>query len=318
MEELDIKGLGEDIFAMLAHVVDKISKEKSYQDRYVGEVMTYDDTGQTEKLQVKIFGLFDEIPTDSLPWAMPSTEGRSGESIVLPEIGSIVSVYFENGDIYRPVWTSKVKTPTLLGETAGDSTRSAFLADDVDYGDIMVLFENAENVLQFNRKDNRLTYKNVNGTIININGDFSSEYDNNSDVDVASSMNISVGGDNDEYSLSIIPGGITISNGSSESVTEIAILDKGINILSEDGGVFVGTKTNATSFDEATTMRSTSPGMAVPDPANMGPYCAIPVCPFSGLPHTGNMMTVTGAPMVPAADTAPMATAVDKTAPTFE
>lgn len=43
-------------------------------------------------------------------------------------------------------------------------------------------------------------------------------------------------------------------------------------------------------------MQKTCPGVVTPDPRG-GPWCAVPVCPLTGLPHQGHMLTRSGGPI---------------------
>jgi len=306
-DRIDINSLKSDVISTLSSMMKQLNTDDTdiYGQRFVGRVEAYDTTDMTDKIQIMVYGVFDDLPPDALPWASPIDENMSGNSMILPEIGSLVSVYFEQDDIYRPFYTKKVKVPVYVGANSSTESNSTMDGDGVTFGDQMVLFENENTVLQFNRADGRLVYKHSSGMILNFNPADSTGTHDEGDADadaLRASINIAVGGDNPGYSLSLHKEGAILSNGDGLGTTQIQLGATGMKILGEEG-VTIGTETNATSFDEVTTMRSTSPGAVVPDPANMGPYCAIPVCPMTGMPHQGNMMTVTAAPMVPAAST---------------
>jgi hypothetical protein len=306
-DKIDVSSLRSDVVDLLSTMMGKLTNEDTsiYGQRFVGKVESYDPDKKTDKIQVRVYGVFDGIPIDDLPWASPIDENMSGTSMILPELGSLVSVYFEQDDIYRPFYTKKVKVPVYVGDNSATASLATTGGGDDDggvtFGDQMVLFENDSTVLQFNRADGRLSYKHASGMVINFNTDGATGThdlgDGESELDGAS-IQIGLGGSNIGYSLSLHQDGAILSNGDGLGTTQIQLGIAGIKVLAQDG-VLIGTETNGTSFDEMTTMRSTSPGAVVPDPANMGPYCAIPVCPMTGMPHQGNMMTVTGAPMVP-------------------
>jgi hypothetical protein len=280
--------INHDIFEMLGYMVKELSNTTNevYSKRYVGKVIAYDTTDETDRIKIQVYGVYDDIPTSALPWSYPMNENKAGDSLILPEINSLVSVYFEQDDIYRPFYTTKVKTQAI------SNTSATLSGSDFAFGDNMVLFENAENCLTFNRKTNRLIMKNISGAILNWNmGTATSEDAGSADTD--GSFNLSVGKGNKSYSISAYQEGLKIGNGKADgSDSFVHIASDGVNVFSV-GGAQLGTTNNNIVFDETTTMRSSSPGAVVPDPTG-GPWCSIPVCPMTGVPHTGNLMTVSG------------------------
>jgi hypothetical protein len=59
------------------------------------------------RCRVKVFGKFDLIPDESIPWATPMNRDAVGSHHV-PRVGDIVSVRFDNGDIYHPEYWFQV------------------------------------------------------------------------------------------------------------------------------------------------------------------------------------------------------------------
>jgi len=61
------------------------------------------DNNKPLYVRVKIFGLTDELPSKSQPWA------RSSGSFPIPSPGTYVDIMFEEGDIHFPVWSNPSK-----------------------------------------------------------------------------------------------------------------------------------------------------------------------------------------------------------------
>ena len=70
---------------------------------YVGVVEDNIDPKKTGRCRVRVQKLFNEIPTEHLPWCSPyiRTDGKSFE---LPAIGKIVNIIFDEGNIYMPYY----------------------------------------------------------------------------------------------------------------------------------------------------------------------------------------------------------------------
>lgn len=90
----------------------EISKDPTGSDRlltkYLGEVVDVKDPNKEGRCKIKVFSLFDSLPIEDIPWAIPSQkpaffgqDGKAG-SISIPKKGSIVNVRFNHGDLYSP------------------------------------------------------------------------------------------------------------------------------------------------------------------------------------------------------------------------
>ena len=99
------------------------------------------------------------------PWATPDFNfiGGSNGSFIVPPINALVRVYFDNNDVYAPMYTTKAfnKGTTFSGDISED------------YPDTMVFFETDQGeYFKINRKTQKTTYKHSSGTtvIIDVNG----------------------------------------------------------------------------------------------------------------------------------------------------
>lgn len=85
-------------------------KEDTLQTSYVGVIEDVEDPTFEGRCRVRVFGKLDaldangnfKIPTEKLPWARPENKISSYTS---PKLGSIVRVYFDNDNLYSPVWS---------------------------------------------------------------------------------------------------------------------------------------------------------------------------------------------------------------------
>lgn len=76
--------------------------------KYIGEVVNVDDPLREGRCKIKVFSLFDTLPVEDIPWAIPvkkstffGQDAKAG-SISIPKKGSIVEVVFNEGDLYSP------------------------------------------------------------------------------------------------------------------------------------------------------------------------------------------------------------------------
>lgn len=75
-----------------------------YVDRtrtYIGVVEENQDPKKLGRCRVRVIDIFDNIPKDDIPWASPWKD-LSGNEFNVPDIGKILTVIFESGNIYKP------------------------------------------------------------------------------------------------------------------------------------------------------------------------------------------------------------------------
>lgn len=77
---------------------------------WIGVVINSNDPTFSGRCQVKVFGLFDGIQNEHLPWATPINStifaGNGAGSISIPKPGHFVRIQFNNGDMYAPEYTT--------------------------------------------------------------------------------------------------------------------------------------------------------------------------------------------------------------------
>ena len=73
-----------------------------------GEVVRNDDPLKAGRVKVNVFGVYDDIPEDSIPWAIYADPAMGGinnvGSAIIPEVGAHVWCFFEGGDHHYPVY----------------------------------------------------------------------------------------------------------------------------------------------------------------------------------------------------------------------
>lgn len=138
--------------------------DEKLNDVYTGIVVNNNDPDKQGKCQIRVYGVFgDEVPDSDLPWALPmfSFVGSKVGSFVVPPIGALVSIRFDNGEIYLPFYSSKAVVANRQPSQK-----------DIDYPNNMVFFETDDGeYFAINRKTKVTTYKHSSGTKLEIDKD---------------------------------------------------------------------------------------------------------------------------------------------------
>ena len=165
--------LAKSLINFLRDYVD-VENDNIYSGRYNGVVEDNNDPEQNGRCRVRTMGLYDDIPTELLPWALPDFSfcGTKKGSFIVPEIGTVVNVYYDDNDIYQPRYFSK----TL------DLTNQNFDADkSEDYPDSMIFWETKDgDYFKFNRLKGEATFRTHNGVLVKIFQSGSIEISNDS------------------------------------------------------------------------------------------------------------------------------------------
>lgn len=264
-----LKYINSDIFSNLRSVLSN-NDENYTKNIYVGEVVDNNDPDKNYRIKVKAIGLYDTFDTADIPWAM-SINGNInsvGSTQNIPDIGTNVSVVLDNCNIYTPLYigtfTNNVKNRTTIKKGYSNTTTE-------NYTDKIVLFEsNTGDICYFDKTDSELVYINKYGTIVRFIKDGFRITDNFKNTIDLSKDGIQIK-DVNKNTLDMSIKGIVIEDSAGNTID--------INPIT---GIKIKTMTGQ--------LLSTSNGSVLPNP-NPGPLCAIPICPITGLPHTGNIMT---------------------------
>lgn len=147
-------------------IFDDITDKESYW----GEVVSVDDDKFASRVKVRVITVFDEIPTEVIPWAMPRyIDDRSHD---LPYLGEIVQVKFMNDDINFPQWYRMRKSSDKISKEDYPSSSTIFEKDLSKYsldGGLSVRYTKSEGlVLELKRNDkiSLITIRNDNSIIL--------------------------------------------------------------------------------------------------------------------------------------------------------
>jgi hypothetical protein len=74
---------------------------------WLGEVINIEDPQKIGRIKVRVYGKFDDLIEEHIPWAYPAGNFTAGSDtgggfFSVPKLGSIVSVTFDNDNIYHP------------------------------------------------------------------------------------------------------------------------------------------------------------------------------------------------------------------------
>ena len=82
---------------------------------WLGEVVDIEDPLLQSRARVKVYGKFDKLPNEAIPWATAMNRDAVGSHHV-PRVGDIVAVRFDNGNIYHPEYWFQVDQNVELKE----------------------------------------------------------------------------------------------------------------------------------------------------------------------------------------------------------
>jgi hypothetical protein len=152
--------------------IDTLSKEflnDTFKDDYIyeytGKVVNNNDKEKLGRCQIRVYNIFDTtIPDADLPWALPSF---AIDSFIVPSVGSVVLVRFDRGDVYAPVYSTKVVDKSDL-----PSQRLK------DYPNNLIQYETKSgDFYSINRSTGETTIHHRSGSSIKVNKDGSVELD---------------------------------------------------------------------------------------------------------------------------------------------
>lgn len=135
-----------------------------YVKLYIGKIEDNNDPDKLGRCKIRVFGVFgDEITTEDLPWAIPENGfiGSTLGSFIVPPLETVVRVYFDQNNIYSPVFTTKVLDSSKLPTNK-----------DEDYPDTLTFFETDEGEYHtHNRKQLTSEYHCANGLYLQVDSE---------------------------------------------------------------------------------------------------------------------------------------------------
>ena len=135
---------------------------------WLGEVVDVEDPQKVGRIKVKVYGKFDDIPVENIPWAYPGNNLSGGAAsgggfFSVPKKGSIVSVKFDMGNIYHPEYFFNQKISDEVKTEISDSYTNAHIIvfDTVTEGSLKIFFTEKKGLMldykgsQINIKPNK-------------------------------------------------------------------------------------------------------------------------------------------------------------------
>jgi hypothetical protein len=165
--------------------LDNLFADDLRTSNWLGKVIDNQDPDFEGKIKVRVFGKFDDILDEDLPWARPTNRITAGSDTgsgfhSVPKVDSVVGITFDNGDIYEPEYFYLQHiSDELKAEIEGSySNAHSLLYDTETEGSVKVFFTEEKGLMldyketQINIKpDNSMTVLNPNGDSIVLNND---------------------------------------------------------------------------------------------------------------------------------------------------
>lgn len=172
----------QDLGSLLKQAVQK-KHELTDLRYYPAKVTATNDPLKLGRVRVRVFGVFgDDIPDDECPWAIPN----NGSKFSVPPVDSVINIFFENDDIYRPKYADKV--------TNVDYFKNLESNYDEDYPESIIFFETENgDYFKINKATLEMTFRHASGTVIKINKSGDINIDNKSSDN--GELNINIKGD---------------------------------------------------------------------------------------------------------------------------
>lgn len=81
--------------------------------KHVGEIINIYNDDPDQKIKVMVYGIYDDIPENNIPWAFPNIHDRGSRYLPL-SVGDLVYVSFNDNDFYHPIYEGYVKSDDIL------------------------------------------------------------------------------------------------------------------------------------------------------------------------------------------------------------
>lgn len=148
---------------LIAEEVKPNNNNEKITDRWTGKVIANNDTKRLGRVKIMIYGYYDELPTNTIPWAIPDIKflGSCQGNFVVPEVDTVVRGYFDKGDIQRPIFDSVAFTQEQLDKS------SYIKKTDFDYPNTIVFFETSQgDIMTLNKVTGAMLFKHRNGCMV--------------------------------------------------------------------------------------------------------------------------------------------------------
>jgi len=120
------------------------------QKTYLGKVVDIKDPLYQGRARIEVFGIFDGIPSDDLPWAeqisgLAFGGSFGGGNISIPRLGSVVAVEFEDNNYYKMNYhyikeISKDLLTELSEDNSYDGTQALIYDSEAQPGALKMIY----------------------------------------------------------------------------------------------------------------------------------------------------------------------------------
>lgn len=150
---------------------EKITKDDISSMQFLGVVVDVNDPEKAGRARVRVFGKFDDLADEDLPWAIQSGapmffagNGACG-AFSTPRLDTVVGVNFNNGNIYTPEFYSIQETnPDLLNEIKNSYENAHSIIYDTD--EDLKIFYTQEKGISIILKNSKINIANDNAITI--------------------------------------------------------------------------------------------------------------------------------------------------------
>jgi hypothetical protein len=139
-------------------------REELKRQIFIGVVEENMDPKKLCRCRVRVLNIFDDIPTEDIPWATPWKD-LNGNASTVPDKGKVVSVVFDEGNPYKPEYIFAEHYNVNLEKKLSD------LSDDAYKSMRAIMFDHKTQIYSNDDEGLKLDYKfnNINITKSDIN-----------------------------------------------------------------------------------------------------------------------------------------------------
>lgn len=95
----------------------ELFKDNLRDTHWLGQVIDNQDPEKLGRCKIRVFGKFDLLEEDDIPWSIPMfAHGQ----YMIPKVDDIIAVYFDNGNIYTPVYKYNATLSTGVQDKLND------------------------------------------------------------------------------------------------------------------------------------------------------------------------------------------------------
>jgi len=124
---------------------------------YLGKVVDIKDPLYQGRAKINVYGIFDDVPVEDLPWAeqiagMSFGGNFGGGNISIPKLGSVVAVHFEENNYYKLQYhyikeMSKDLNEELKTENSYEGTHSIVYDNEAQPGVLKMIYTKSKGLV---------------------------------------------------------------------------------------------------------------------------------------------------------------------------